>query len=225
METKTVIDVDIPEFLINRQGYQTPVSEIEESVVIKDQIVKEKFAQMLNLREILKAFKAETFADLQAFMQLSAEKYEVEYGGVKGNVNLTTYDGKTKIQVSKQDNISYDENIHSAKTLVDEWFTEGYAEIESELIEKGDADQSALKTLRQQKLLIDSFFQVGKQGKISHSNMIKLRGLAIDHPKWKRAMQAITDSQQIDATTTHLRFYQRDEKGAEIHFSLDFASL
>jgi len=57
--------------------------------------------------------------DVGAFIQLSAEKYEVKVGGNKGNVSLLSFDGRYKIVRQVAENITFDERLQAAKALID----------------------------------------------------------------------------------------------------------
>lgn len=48
-------------------------------------------------------FKALAFGDIAAFVQLSAEQYEVNLGGAEGNLTLFSFDGKYKVVRQCQD--------------------------------------------------------------------------------------------------------------------------
>ena len=61
--------------------------------------------------------------DVQAFVELSAEQYGAKLGGIKGNVTLTSYDGKYKIQRAIAEYLHFDERLQVAKELIDDRYT------------------------------------------------------------------------------------------------------
>ncbi len=66
-------------------------------------------------QQSLRDFKALVFGDIAAFVQLSAEQYEVNIGGAKGNLTLFSFDGKYKVVRQCQDSIRFDERLQAAK--------------------------------------------------------------------------------------------------------------
>ena len=64
--------------------------------------------------------KRAMFNDIRAFCDLSAEKYGISFGGSKGNLQLTSYDGKYRVLVAVNESISFDERLQVAKALIDE---------------------------------------------------------------------------------------------------------
>lgn len=45
-------------------------------------------------------------------------------GGTKGNITLPTYDGAFKLQIATAENVTFDERLQAAKTLIDECINE-----------------------------------------------------------------------------------------------------
>ena len=130
--------------------------------------------------------------DIEAFIEVSAEKYDAKLGGKKGNVTLYSYDGQYKIVRQVGDNLRFDERVNAAKALSEEclleWTKEGCDEI---------------------KTIVASAFDVDKEGEVKVPKILALRRHEIDDPRWQRAMKAIADSLQIVGTKPYVRFYER----------------
>ncbi|RXS92950.1 DUF3164 family protein [Acinetobacter junii] len=182
---------------------QVKAIDIERSDLVERLIERAKQEQ-LRLRE----FKELAFGDIAAFIQLSAEQYEVVLGGTKGNVTLYSFDGRYKIVRQCQDYIRFDERLQAAKALIDE------------CIQSWSSDSNInLKTL-----VLDAF-QVDKEGKISTGRVLGLRRHNIDDPKWLQAMKAISDSIIVTDSKDYIRFYERDAENKYQAISLDFANV
>lgn len=182
---------------------QVKAIDIERSDLVERLIERAKQEQ-LRLRE----FKELAFGDIAAFIQLSAEQYEVVLGGTKGNVTLYSFDGRYKIVRQCQDYIRFDERLQAAKALIDE------------CIQSWSSDSNInLKTL-----VLDAF-QVDKEGKISTGRVLGLRRHNIDDPKWLQAMKAISDSIIVTDSKDYIRFYERDAENKYRAISLDFANV
>lgn len=55
------------------------------------------------------------------------------------------------------------------------------------------------------------------------ADILELRRVKIDHPKWKVAMQAIGDSLAFVESCIYYRFYVRDDQGKYVQIPLDFS--
>ncbi|MGX3067484.1 DUF3164 family protein [Ursidibacter arcticus] len=174
----------------------------------RDELVCGFIAQAKTLQTEMRTFKNQVFDDVAAFVQLSAEKYDVKVGGRKGNLTLFSFDGKYKLQVAVSNHIRFDERIQAGKVLIDECLHEWAGEARPEL-----------------KALIDNAFQVDKEGNLSTARILSLRRVDIQDGRWTRAMQAIADSVQIVGSKDYIRFYERDEQGKYLPISLDVASV
>jgi len=197
------------DFMVDAQGRHVPVANIDEVDLLRDQTVRAIVNQAQQLQSQMRDFKASAHADVQQFVDLSAERYGVSIGGKKGNLTLSSYDGTLSVKIQVSENIRFDERIQAAKQLIDECihaWTEGSS---SEV-----------------KALVEHAFQTDKEGKISIGRILGLTRLRIDDPKWIQAMTAIRDSMQVVDTATYLRVYRRDTPQCPwVAVPLDLAKL
>jgi hypothetical protein len=176
---------------------------------LRDQTVRTIFEKVYEIHDLLKNFKDSSFSDIANFSQISADQYGAKIGGNKGNLSLSSYDGRLKIQRNIAEKISFNEQLQAAKQLIDEC-----------LEEWTDGSRNEIKAL------INRTFNVDKKGEISTSKVLALKTIDIKHPKWQQAMQAISDSINIIGSKAYLRFYTRnDETGVYLPISLDIASI
>ena len=140
----------------------------------------------------MRCFKEGVFGDIQAFIELSVEKYGAKLGGNKGNVTLFSYDGKYKLQRANSDCLQFDERIQAAKLLVDECLNEWAEGSRPEL-----------------KALIERAFNVDKEGNLSTARILGLQRVEIKDERWQRAMRAISESVQVVSSKSYIRLYER----------------
>ncbi len=195
-------------YMTDSKGRMVPEDMVTEIDKVRDELVREVVSRAADVRAALRQFKRSALADIKAFIELSAEKYGVAMGGKKGNITLTTYDGEYKILIAVNDNIYFDERLQVAKALIDECIREWSTGARSEI-----------------KALVEDAFYVDKQGKINTQRILGLRRLAIEHGKWRKAMEAIGESIQVAGTKEYLRIYKRGEEGDYQQLSLDVAAL
>ena len=195
-------------YMEDGQGRLVPLEMVKDIDRERDALVREIIGKGKELRGVLAAFKAGAMGDVQAFVELSTEKYGVATGGRKGNITLTTFDGKLKIQVAMQETLHFDERITAAKELIDQC-----------LMEWSEGSRPEIRTL------IQDAFQVDQEGRINTRRILALRKLHIQDGRWQQAMTAIGESLRVASSKSYLRLYERNEDGAFLGISLDMAAL
>ena len=195
----------IPEgYMENAQGCLVPRANIRPIDIERDALVKEKMEKIKALQAEMRAVKASLLSDVDAFVQLSGERYGVKLGGVKGNVQLLSFDGKYKLCRDYGQLLAFDEGLQAAKELIDGWCADSRPELRA---------------------VVEQAFKVDKKGRINTGAVLSLRRIEIDDPDWKEAMRAITESLQVLDSRVYVRAYERDASGAYQPISLDFASV
>ncbi|MBP8005375.1 MAG: DUF3164 family protein [Acinetobacter sp.] len=192
----------------NAQGYLVPIDKIKPIDRERNDLVLSIVEKARKQQEELRKFKNQTFADIAAFVQLSAEQYEVVIGGKKGNITLFSFDGKYKIVRQIQDNIKFDERLQAAKALIDQCINTWIEDSNDNI-----------------RMLINDAFSVDKEGKISTGKVLGLRRMDIKDPQWLKAMDAISDSIIVVDSKAYVRIYERDENGKYQPISLDFSNV
>jgi hypothetical protein len=196
------------EFMTDSQGRQVPLDLVSEIDKLRDQTVRRIADEAMKMKEILGEFKTRIRDDIYTFVELSANQFGKAWGGKKGNITLTTYDGKYRLIVAMDDTIIFDERLQIARQIIgeclDKWSCDARPEI---------------------RMLVNDAFQVDKTGKISTARVLGLRRLEIHDADWQKAMQAITESIQVSGTKQYLRFYERDTNGEYKQIALDVAAL
>lgn len=199
---------DLSQYRQDAKGNLVPLANIKEIDLLRDELVMEIVGKAQTVQQQMAAFKADSMADIAAFVQLSADRYDVKLGGKKGNVSLHSFDGAYRVLLSMQDRLVFDESLHAAKALIDECINEWT-----------EGSRSELKTL------INAAFQVDKEGNISTARVLGLRRLKIKDEKWQRAMEALSDSLQVHTSKQFVRVYKRDDAGEYQLVSLDIAKV
>ncbi|RKW27744.1 MAG: DUF3164 family protein [Kingella sp. (in: b-proteobacteria)] len=200
--------IDLSQYRQDARGNLVSVDNIKPIDLARDDFIREAFAKVLPLREQMKELKAQQMADANAFVDLSVEQYGAKRS-VKGNITLTSFDGKLRIAIAQADVLHFDERLQAAKALIDECLNEWTQDSRAEL-----------------KTFVLQAFDVSQEGKINVRKVLDLRKLDIADEKWQRAMKAIADSLHTQATREYIRYYQRNEETGEYeHLALDFARV
>ena len=194
----------IPEgYMEDPQGRLVHMGTIREIDLMRDSLVKELVVNAKRMSNLIAEFKTAMLGDIEAFIDLSLERYGVAMGGGKGNVTLTSFDGKWKIKRAISEYLVFDEGLQAAKALIDECIHDW----------SGGASKEIMT-------LINDAFRVDKEGRVDTKRILGLRRLEIQDEKWKRAMAAIGESVQVAGSKTHVRVYERQGDGSYQHIPL-----
>lgn len=197
------------QFMTDAQGRQVPVSMIKKFDLKRNDLVCSIMERAFAERERLAEFKQQVWEEIQSFVDESAKDSGAKkLGGKKGNITLTSFDGRYKLIVAVNDGILFNEKLQIAKQLIDECI--------------GKWSKNARPEL---KVLVDDAFNVGKNGLVSTGKVLGLRRLNITDATWRRAMDAITESIQVVSSKTYMRFYERQDDESYKQIPLDVASL
>lgn len=198
-----------PGYRPDPQGRLVPEELISPLDKARDELVLELARIATEYSARLAEFKERVFGDLQSFVDLSVETYNVKPRGLKGNMTLYSFDGNYKIMYASHERLAFDERLQAAKACVDEcildWSKDSRAEIRA---------------------LIQDAFQTDQEGHLRPGRILQLRRLKIDDPRWQQAMRAIGESVQVVGSKAYVRFYRRRGKTDQYDpISLDIAAL
>jgi hypothetical protein len=195
-------------YMTDSQGRQVPEELVKEIDKLRDQTVRRIADEAMKMKEVLAAFKQRIRDDIFTFVELSANQYGKSWGGKKGNITLTSYDGKYRLTVAVDETLVFDERLQVARDLIGDCINKWSDVARSEI-----------------RILVNDAFQVDKAGKINTARVLGLRRLEIHDPDWQKAMTAITDSIQVSGSKQYLRFYERNGLGEYVQIPLDVAAL
>lgn len=186
-------DTTVPDgYMRNAAGHLVPRDQVREQDLLRDQVARELARHAVALSDALREFKGRALADIADLVKIAGERYDVTLGGKKGNVSITTYDGRYKVVRSVAERITFTEELEAAKALInaciDRW------------------SQGANPHIR---ALVDRAFRTDSKGQIKTAAVLELLRLDIDDDEWMRAMEAIKDSIQSTGTATYVRVYER----------------
>lgn len=213
MTTKThpaAVEVKGRMCLENERGGFDPLSQISPAEILEDELVRKLLAYAKPLSAELARFKTYSFADVEAFLGLLAQEYNVEKRTRKGNLTLYSYDRRLKVEIKSSDRIVFGPQLQMAKAKIDQC-----------LLNWGASADPRLQTI------VNSAFDVDREGNVRPARILLLRRAHItDDPEWADAMRAIDDAMRVVGTSFYMLFRQR--VGDTDHWeriSLDFANV
>lgn len=194
------------QYMKDAQGRMVPIELVKQIDLERDALVREIVAGAQEVNQTVVAFKTKTFGDIQAFVDLAAEKHDRSLGGIKGNVTLSSYDGEYRVLRAIDEYHTFNEQLQIAKQLIDRCinrWSEG-------------SDQKI-------RLLVQDAFQVDKKGRVNTKRILGLKRLNIEDEEWQQAMEAIAESLEVAGTREYVRIYKRDPSGEYQQINIDVA--
>lgn len=192
----------------NGRGDLVPEDRIKPVDKLRDDVVQNIIQAAKVLRQAMLEFKLSAMGQISDFVELSASEYGASYGGAKGNVLLTSFDGQYQLRRAVGEHRVFDERIQTAKGLIDDCIKSW----------SGGADTRLMA-------MVEHAFRVNQQGRIDVNQVLSLRQLDIADDSWKKAMDAIADAIQITGTSEYLRLYERQPNGKYTQLPLDISTL
>ena len=207
-EEPVIADQDEP-VLINVHGQAVKRRHVPERVQLEDQTVRDLIDRADAVREQIATFKARAMDDVAAFLQLLAERYNVKRGGRRDGVQLTSFDGLLRVEVSVADTLTLGAELSAAKDLIDQCITRWSNGANGNLT-----------------AIVNSAFAVGESGKLRVDRIVELRRLEIEDDTWREAMRAIGDALRVQQSRSYIRFYRRANMDARFEqITLDLSRV
>ena len=198
-----------PGYMLNCYGDLVRTDLVQPRLRLENQTVQLLLGRAERLHETMAAMKRDALADIDSFLDILATQYRAKRRGQRGGVELTTFDGLGRVQISVADSIEFGAEISAAKDLIDECISKWSTGANSNL-----------------RTVVTSAFKTGRTGKIATDRVLSLRRLKIDDPHWQRAMLALDDAMRVVASISYVRFYTREKPdGAWVQITLDFAGV
>lgn len=179
-------------YMTDAKGALVPIELVKASDRLIDEQVRKIMGHARDLSAQIGRFKQHTLDDVAELMALLLQDYKTRIGGEKGNVSLTSYDGRLQVRLQVQERFTFGPELQAAKALVDEYLTE--------LTEDSGPELRGIVT---------HAFRTDNAGLINRAELFRLLRYEIEDPRWQSAMRAIKDSIRVEGSKEHVRFYQR----------------
>jgi len=179
-------------YLRNAAGHLVPEDQVREQDKLRDQVARDLVAEAVELNQRLRHFKTRALADIADLVSIAASRYDVQLGGKKGNVTVTTYDGEFKVVRSYAEQITFSEELEAAKELINDCIRRW--------------SKGANNNIQ---VLVDRAFRTNSKEQLRTQAILELLRLDIDDEQWRRAMDALKDSIQVSGTAVYVRVYRR----------------
>lgn len=196
-------------YMRDSQNRLVPEDQVREQDKLRNQVVLDLIGQAKEIHQALRHFKQTALSDIADLIQIAADRWEVDLGGKKGNITLTSFDGRFRIQRVYAERITFTEELEAAKELF------------GRCLDRWTADAST-----NVRALIDRAFRPNKNGQIRTAELLGLLRLEIDDEEWEQACDALKQSISVNGSTVYLRVYERIGQSDNYrHIPLDLAGV
>ena len=182
-----------PGYMEDALGRLVPEGNVPEVAKLRDELVRRLCREAWELAGMEEAFAAGAMAEMAAFAELAAREHGLDVGGEKGNMTLTSFDGRLRVNRRRTPELAFNETMSVAREAilgcVRRW-TEG-------------ANANLAEIVR-------AAFETDSQGHLSLSRVLGLRTLRIADPEWAGAMAALDEAMQVVGTRTLVRCQRRN---------------
>ena len=180
-------------YRLDGKGRMVPERLVRPQDDLEDQTVRRILAFGVDLADQISRFQQHSYADVATLLDVLA----AEYGGGRrpgrrGNYSLTSFDGRLKVVIQVQDQITFGPELQAARRIIDECIEEWAAGVNDQI-----------------RALVEHAFAPDKQGEVSREAVLRLRRLDIDDDRWRQARRAIDDSIRVMGSRVYLRLYLR----------------
>jgi hypothetical protein len=180
--------------MTDSMGVEVPVRYIPKHDRDCDRIVQRTLKRWIRARANLEKVMADTLSDLEQVLDIRDDAGIA--ASQKGNLQVSSFDGLTTVQLKVQYNIRLDERVSQARDMMLE-----YARGLAKQIE-GDDGQALLA-------IIDETFQANRSGSLSTTKVLSLLRLDIKAKAWREAAKLLSDSIKTTRGKSYLRVEQR----------------
>lgn len=209
-EEATTEEAQIPKgYIEDSQERLVPLRRVRAADLERDGLVRELAAEAEAISERLTAFRAQAMERIDAFVEKVAKEYDVSMAGEKGNVTLSSYDARLRLQISVTEYLEFDERLQVAHKLIEECMKRW-----------GRTASTKLRALASEAL------QVDRKGRLNAKRLLALRKHKMDgDEQWAKAMQAIADSVRVARAKRYVRVQRRTADGRYETVPLSLASV
>lgn len=178
---------------VDPSGAQVPAKYVKKYDKERDVIAYQIRDDWAAMRESMRKLKIKTLARIDKMRQLAADETGVTLGGVKGNLQFRSFDGKVTVSIESQHRTEFDERLTLAQQLI----MSAVAELTS------GTDSADLAEIA------GRAFRPRKNGNLDMARVRELRSYNVKHPKWVQACEIIADCERDIGTRQYVRVQER----------------
>ncbi len=191
---------------IDPSGNVIPADRVRDDEKLREWVVAECQKEVLKAQDVTRRAKARISELVETYLTDVAKKGELE--NWKGSATISSFDGKFRVQRSKDDRIDFNENLQIAKQHID-------------LAIKSWSNNSDPNLA----ILIQEVFNVDKKNTVNKNRIMGLFRYDFKDEHWITAMDYLKKSIQVVNSKEYYNFFEMDETGEYKPVLVNFSQL
>lgn len=188
---------------ISAAGKAVPVKNVRPADREKDRLVESIYGELKAMQADMERKKAAILARIEDYKNLLEDEFDASFGA-GGNLTLTNYSGNKQVEIKVNKQIHHDEKLHLAEGLMREALNEMIDELRGG--SKAGSEPTALRNIIG---IVDHAFALTETGHVARHRIVQLKQVEVDHPKWRRALALIDESEVVRGTKQYLHLRER----------------
>lgn len=202
---------------IHSNGKAVAVTDVRPDHRERDRTVERLFARIKRLQQQMEDEKKAILEEVEEYKAIISAEYDASFSET-GGITLTNFSGDKQVELKVNKQVQHDEKLDLAENLMRQALNETIEAIRTEL--NGTKARSALQSLKNIESIIDNAFALNESGNVARHRIISLKQVKMQHPKWRKALMLIGESEVVRGTRQYLYAREREEL-TEKYESLD----
>lgn len=183
--------------MIDGMGVAVPIRYVPKHDRDRDRIVQRIFKRWQDARQRLEKVMTDTLSDLEQVLEIREDVGIA--ASQKGNVQVSSFDGLTKVACNVNYEIVLNDRVKRAREMMLEYARSIAGQLD------GDDGQVILE-------LIDEAFQVSSTGNLSQGRVLSLINRNINAKPWREAVELLRQSIETRRGKSYLRVEHRKSR-------------
>ncbi|NCC52816.1 MAG: DUF3164 family protein [Spartobacteria bacterium] len=185
------------QYYIDPMGDKIPARHVKAYDKLRDRIANQIARAWADEEARLCALKERTIELIERLQTAAAKDAGVkDLGGPQGNVQFRSFDGSITVCLDNAKRTEFDERLHLAQELIMQAVRElADGEHNADLIE-----------------IATKAFQPRRSGNLDMQRIRDLKTYKVRHPKWKKAIEIISECERTIGHRQYVRVSTRDDK-------------
>lgn len=203
----------IPEgWIMNSLGHLEPITAANQHRVEEGKFVEELYAKAETISKALEAFAKAAHDDVDAFRQLTMERYGLSKISPTGYAELRSFDGKTVVHLSIGKKLTFGAEADAAKPLFDKCMVKWSAGVNAHA-----------------KAMIEHAFRKDRKSQLNADKLWELTQIKVEGDEkdadWDAAIQALKDAARWVSTRPYIRFHKQEGREKPDLLKLSFTDF
>jgi Protein of unknown function (DUF3164) len=193
-------------YWINGDGMKIPVSMVEETEKLQDEIITKHVKKAKEIRKLIEEFKKNVRSDVSVLLDLMAEQLGENW---QGNGTIYDYSKEYAVKIKNHKRKEFAVRVNMAVSKIDRWLSEVASDESIDIVG-----------------IVRKLTKVDDKGKYDKDSLKQLLDIRVtkNQQLWNEAMEIIRTGEEIVGTKIYYSFLERSDENKFDPIILDFAN-